>query len=420
MGLLVAASAAAVALVAAVIPNVSHGAGIGNTALVEGNKCSQEVTVIGARGSGDPQGGDVRTDKYGDSVHGMGKPGAAFAVDLANGLPRGAVSFLPLEYPAVGLVGDWRKIINLVGAKTPLPFLGAYHGSVNDGEQELRQTVRDEERLCPNIKLVLLGYSQGAQVVADVYEQNLESRQRSQIAGVALFGDPYFNPNSPADHGSYDPTRHGILGTRASFPANRSALVFSICHRDDPICQGPGHIDFSQHTNYQTDPWVQVMAAAIANRFAKPTTPEASGNGATIAAAPILVPGRTYQVDLRTPPTARLSAHGETQQGGLCPMWAGHWWRLKLRKGNTVSISWTASPPADGFYQYLIFSPDTNDRNANLRANNNQQLQFVNNSSGSGSGSFTAPASGLYPFIIGDGCPSTSGPFRFVVTVSRS
>jgi Tol biopolymer transport system component len=233
--------------------------------------CGQRATVIGVRGSGDPQSGDEKADKYGLSVHGMGKPGAAFAVDLANDLPGGVITFLPVIYPAVGVLGDrhhistWSKYINGIGAGSHVGFLGAYTGSVNDGKKALRQEIADEERLCSNIKLVLVGYSQGAQVVGDVYQRNLTAQQRARIVGVVLFGDPYFNPNDSAvDQGSFDPTRHGVLGTRAKYAASASTRVFSICHLYDPICQGPGRMKASAHTTYETDSWVKTAAAKIA------------------------------------------------------------------------------------------------------------------------------------------------------------
>lgn len=231
------------------------------------SECGQRVTVVGARGSGDAQSGDQMTDKYGDPVHGMGKPGAAFAVALANRLPRGAVTFDPIIYPAVGLLGNWRKIVNAVGAGTKIGFLGSYNGSVNDGKAALRQVIKSEARVCPRVKLVLVGYSQGAQVVADVYQRDLTAGERSRIAGVVLFGDPYFNPgDSKPDVGSYDPTRYGALGKRGFYPSSNTT-IFSICHLYDPICQGPGRDKFSQHGNYQNDPWIKVAAAKIAAAF---------------------------------------------------------------------------------------------------------------------------------------------------------
>jgi hypothetical protein len=230
--------------------------------------CGQRMTVVGVRGSGDPQSGDPGTDKYGDQVNGMGKPGAAFAVALANKLPPGAVTFDSLVYPAVGLLGNWRRIVNLAGAATQIGFLGSYSGSVEDGTAALRQVITTEGRVCPKVKLVLVGYSQGAQVVADVYQRYLSPSQRLRIAGVVVFGDPYFNPaDTKPDVGSYDPTRHGGLGRRQLYPTS-SAPIFSVCHLYDPICQGPGRNKFSQHINYETDPWIKNAANKIASRFA--------------------------------------------------------------------------------------------------------------------------------------------------------
>ncbi len=146
----------------------------------------------------------------------------------------------------------------------------------------------------------------------------------------------------------------------------------------------------------------------------------ASTGGTSIASAPVLDLGRSYAVNLLDGPTAQLSAPGETQQGGICPMWAGQWWKLNLRSGDAVSVSWSYNYPASGYYQYLVFSPSTTDQDVMEQANNGGQLQFTNSDAASGSGSFTAPATGSYPFIIGDGCPSTSGPFRFIVRVISS
>ena len=282
-------------------------------------ECAQRATVIGARGSGDPQSGHAAADKYGDSVHGMGKPGAALAVALANRLARGRVTFLPVIYPAVGLLGDWRKILNLGGAVSNLGFLGAYTGSVNDGKRILRQEISTERRLCPKVKLVLVGYSQGAQVVADVYSRDLNPQQRSQIAGVVLFGDPYFNPaDSAFDQGSFDPTRHGILGTRPRYPASAAGRIFSICHSYDPICQGPGRIDFNQHTNYQYDAWIKIAAAKIAARLnAAVLAPPTHGGGGVVAGQRIgsLALGRSTEGDVRSfagaPDHVRLREAGE-------------------------------------------------------------------------------------------------------------
>jgi hypothetical protein len=149
-----------------------------------------------------------------------------------------------------------------------------------------------------------------------------------------------------------------------------------------------------------------------------PTPPPFPTGSVTIGAAHALVPGETYSVNLATQQTARLAEAGETQDGGLCPMWAGQYWLLNLQAGQQATVNWSYSSPAAGFYQFLVFSPGTNDSDVNAEAENGQQDAFVNEDSSPASGTFTAPATGSYPFMIGDGCPSTSGPFQFTVTTS--
>jgi hypothetical protein len=100
-------------------------------------------------------------------------------------------------------------------------------------------------------------------------------------------------------------------------------------------------------------------------------------------------------------------------------MWAGEWWKLKLKAGATVSVTWSYSSPASGFYQFLVFSPSTTDANVLNESNEGDQVQFVNSESSPASGSFTVTQAGAYPFIIGDGCPSTSGPFQFTVNIQQ-
>ena len=51
--------------------------------------------------------------------------------------------------------------------------------------------------------IVLVGYSQGAQVTADVYQRDLTDAQRQMVAAIVLFGNPYFNRHdSAADRGA--------------------------------------------------------------------------------------------------------------------------------------------------------------------------------------------------------------------------
>jgi predicted esterase len=185
-------------------------------------------------------------------------------VAFVNLLPQGVVSFLPLTYPAVGVAGGFRKLINGLGAGLSVGFLGSYNDSVKAGKKALKAEVDDEERLCPGLKLVLAGYSQGAQVVGDVYS-SLSASERVNVIGVVLFGDPYFNPDDTAAAvGSYDPTKYGGIGRRKPF--STGVRVFSICHRKDPVCQRASSKNFAQHENYDSDSWISVAAHYLAKR----------------------------------------------------------------------------------------------------------------------------------------------------------
>lgn len=71
---------------------------------------------------------------------------------------------------------------------------------------------------CPSAKLVLSGYSQGAQLVHNA-AKTLSAAVTAKIAAVVMFGDP--------DYGQ-------AVGTVPS------SKVLSICHDQDIICTGSG------------------------------------------------------------------------------------------------------------------------------------------------------------------------------------
>lgn len=148
-------------------------------------------------------------------------------------------------YPAVG-VFSWTDIgqdINGLGAFLHAGMIGHYWDSVRKGEQNLEGFLKHQlASPCSHsgaTKLILLGYSQGAQVAGNVYEHlypHLAPQQRKQIAAVVLWGDPRYNPfDNKADRDNR--VRFGLLGPRAKFPD--PGKVFSYCNTHDPICQEP-------------------------------------------------------------------------------------------------------------------------------------------------------------------------------------
>jgi predicted esterase len=196
-----------------------------------------DYLVIDSRGSGE----DLGT---------VSPPGSAFFQEFRARvpIPNQAIKIWTNPYPAAG------DKFTLVGAALKVPHLGAYHDSVVAGKKLLAAKIAEEARACPLTQMLLVGYSQGAQVTADVYQNG---SQRGVI-GVALFGDPYFNSaDSAVDQGSFQPGRNGALGTRSLYRA--SMFVRSYCHKNDPVCQGPRDASDapllrpSQHENYPPD-----------------------------------------------------------------------------------------------------------------------------------------------------------------------
>jgi len=164
----------------------------------------------------------------------LSAPGGRF-VDAFRAFYPGQVQAIVNPYPAVGGLQMW------AGA---LLFPWGYNGSVVAGKNWLSKEVASVNTgPCKDVtKMILTGYSQGAQVTADVY-QNGSTRN---VLGVVLFGDPYFNPKDPAvDRGDYSrhPGRDGWFGARIRFGTEPGVVsrgrVISYCHDGDPVCQGP-------------------------------------------------------------------------------------------------------------------------------------------------------------------------------------
>ncbi len=164
--------------------------------------------IIGSRGSGTKAG----TKQWGD---GLGLPGQAFATAFKTVFAGDDVAVVHNPYPAVGILPSlkdiaealgtgifglparWRVVqdtLNGVGALARSKRLGAYAASVKVGEADLKSMITKAENACSaTTQLILVGYSQGAQVTGDVL-QTLPRSEKSDIAEVVLFGDSALQP----------------------------------------------------------------------------------------------------------------------------------------------------------------------------------------------------------------------------------
>jgi len=291
------------------------------------------VEFLGSRGSGqDPPGQTGAT--------GLGAPLDALNTALQQRVIAAGFtySYWPNPYPAVPVTG-WPGIIHGLGSKGTLfgKEIGQYRYSVGQGEQKLSEKITDEITNCSSTKLVLAGFSQGAQVTGNVY-QGLSSAQLSHIFAVELFGDPRFNHEDPEGMGDYDPMRNGILTTgSANSPrplfTSSGAIVQSWCHYQDIICQGfwkygPARLPLpffgtTNHSNYDT--------VGDVNRPADSSNPPYAQRAADWIGDAVAA---TRPAD---PPVAVLTQPGTLPSGEPVTLSAGQSWDWS---GSTLTYSW--------------------------------------------------------------------------------
>lgn len=116
---------------------------------------------------------------------------------------------------------------------------GAYTASRDAGKGYLDSLWRDTLVNCPDSDVVAFGYSQGADVVASVWQE--PDLPRDRAVGVILFADPHFNQKW-AEQGITFPKgavyKHdGLLGARPMFADDTLGSIQAWCWPADPVCQ---------------------------------------------------------------------------------------------------------------------------------------------------------------------------------------
>ncbi|MGO8769239.1 MAG: cutinase family protein [Mycobacterium sp.] len=171
------------------------------------------------------------------------------------------------EPPGLGRVGD--AFVDSLRQQTGGMNIDTYgvnyaasklqlHGG--DGADDTVDRVKQTVAKCPNTKIVLGGYSQGASVmdiVAGVpigginWGSSISPDLASHVAAVATFGDV-------ADRvGGSLPTASALLGSKA----------IDLCNPEDPICHaGPGN-EWSGHTEGYVPVYTTQAAAFVASKL---------------------------------------------------------------------------------------------------------------------------------------------------------
>jgi len=127
-------------------------------------------------------------------------------------------------------------------------LLAPYDTSSTAGDTATKNQLTAQVQQCPNQKIVLVGYSQGAQIIGDALgggggvtglgpaSAPVSAAIASHVVAVIQFGDPRHLPNQSFDKGT-------ALGATGLFPrlASQSLSAFagaiqSYCDTGDPFC----------------------------------------------------------------------------------------------------------------------------------------------------------------------------------------
>ena len=131
-------------------------------------------------------------------------------------------------------------------------YAGGYTTSVALGVKALIRRVKSAVGACRSRKIIIIGYSQGAQVFHDA-EPELSRQFSASLAAVVLFGDPRFRPESYAAYGSYNKWLGGIRLRGREFSEALRGKIRSYCHARDIVCQRGSSRNDWEHRNYPDD-----------------------------------------------------------------------------------------------------------------------------------------------------------------------
>lgn len=198
-----------------------------------------DVMVIGARGTNQGPKGDNNLSAYAkDPDHGVGVTVDSMYKKLKTTNPALVFSLEPAVFPTIFGVRSLTTLFQDAGQSAQ------YRQDAQTGAESIAREIQDTDAACGStVRYILAGYSLGAWAVHDAL--HIPGIPLGEIAGVALFGDPLFQPLSPIvrDYQSSD-LLPGLavladLGDAGipTVPASLSAGTGSWCLPGDPVCQ---------------------------------------------------------------------------------------------------------------------------------------------------------------------------------------
>lgn len=224
-------------------------------------QCAQGVHIIAARGTGEKEGPGVSgelADRVIDRIRGSEVDG--------------------LDYPATLTDPD-------------------YLSSAKDGAEELREVVRQYAEDCPDTKIVVIGYSQGAQVATNTFcggggdgfgnEDALpENLVEDHVSAIILFGDPSHVANATYNRGTAD--NNGIF-PRDDVDAceDLGDRIVSYCDTGDVYCDNGEEKDRDVHGEY-IERYGDEVVDYIVKRYESDTGETVGGGSSTTSSGSMM------------------------------------------------------------------------------------------------------------------------------------
>lgn len=217
----VAVATAIVVAVVLLLPESAEAGSVTDVGVwIETESCPN-VFFVGARGTDqDPGIGPQLSDAYSIFLSFL-RPEAGRDIGVA---------IYPLDYPAArGRFGDSSR----------------YEESVAAGAGELRAAVDLLGSRCEEARIVVAGFSQGAQVISVA---DLGTLGEETIDAMILLANPVFAPDDATEKsGDFNPDQGGLVG-RASLDGELADRTIQVCLRGDPVCQS-GSLAIWVHSN---------------------------------------------------------------------------------------------------------------------------------------------------------------------------
>ena len=182
-----------------------------------------------------------------------------------------------LQGPSVGFVGMIQTTLATVPGGVEYDVVYPAASDLTQlttfiGAHDIESYINDGLKNCPNQVYALLGYSQGATVTLEAFQNLTGTAAGNAVKAVVLIGNPYQvkNEESTVDqNGGSSTTRanDGVLlplapslALKPQLPQNGQAL--NICFLADPVCNGVAYaITSGAHLLYGFTPSVQKLGS---------------------------------------------------------------------------------------------------------------------------------------------------------------